>query len=118
MTFENNIKWYMHKNLTKKQHINIFLPSIANLKCTPSDRQMYPQGYMYPRLGTPVLLRRVILRRARFGTATPGLNKSKGYAWQLLAHPQSRRLKISVLFSLLCVVQPRLYNLPTALQSL
>jgi len=29
------------------------LPSIANLKCTPSDRQMYPQGYMYPRFGTP-----------------------------------------------------------------
>jgi len=25
---------------------------MANLKCTPSDRQMYPQGYMYPRLGT------------------------------------------------------------------
>ena len=21
-------------------------------KCTPSDRQMYPRGYMYPRLGT------------------------------------------------------------------
>jgi len=36
-----------------KQHVNIFLPSIANLKCTPSDRQMYPQGYIYPRLGTP-----------------------------------------------------------------
>jgi len=26
--------------------------SIVNLKFTPSDRQMYPQGYMYPRLGT------------------------------------------------------------------
>jgi len=25
------------------------------LKCIPSDRQMYPQGYMYPRLGTPSL---------------------------------------------------------------
>jgi len=29
--------------------INIFFSSIANLKCTPSDRQMYP------RLGTPLL---------------------------------------------------------------
>ena len=38
-----------------KQHVNIFLPSIANLKRTPSDRQMYAQGYMYPRLGTPEL---------------------------------------------------------------
>jgi len=25
---------------------------IAYLKFTPSDRQMYPWGYMYPRLGT------------------------------------------------------------------
>jgi len=33
----------------------IFLPSIASLKCTHSDRQMCPQGYMYPRLGTPDL---------------------------------------------------------------
>jgi len=39
-----------------KQHVNIFLPSTANLKCTPSDRQMYPQGYMYPRLGNPGLV--------------------------------------------------------------
>ena len=31
------------------------LSSIANLKCTPSPRQMYPWGYMYPRLGTSVL---------------------------------------------------------------
>ena len=38
-----------------KQHVNIFLPSIAYLKCTPSDRQMYTQGYMYPRLGTPAV---------------------------------------------------------------
>ena len=38
-----------------KQHLNIFLPSIANHKCTPTDRQMYPQGYMYPRLGTPAV---------------------------------------------------------------
>jgi len=30
-------------------YVNIFLSSIANLKCTPSNRQMYP------RLGTPVL---------------------------------------------------------------
>ena len=27
-------------------------PSIANLQNTPSDRQMYPPGYLYPRLGT------------------------------------------------------------------
>jgi len=32
--------------------VNIFFSSIANLKCIPSDRQMYPWGYMYPRLGT------------------------------------------------------------------
>jgi len=32
-----------------------FFPSVANLKCTPSDRQMYPYGYMYPSLGTHVL---------------------------------------------------------------
>jgi len=38
----------MHKNLTIKQHVNIFLPSIANLKCTPSDRQMYPRGTCTP----------------------------------------------------------------------
>ena len=36
--------------------MNIFFPSgIDNLKCTPSDRQMYPEGYMYPSLGTPGL---------------------------------------------------------------
>ena len=34
----------------------IFFPSIANLKCTPSDRQKHSyQGYMYPILGTPSL---------------------------------------------------------------
>jgi len=38
-----------------KQYVSIFLPSIANLKCTSSDRQMYPHGYMCPRLGTPEL---------------------------------------------------------------
>jgi len=38
-----------------KQHVNIFLLSVANLKCTPLHRQMYTQGYMYPRLGTPGL---------------------------------------------------------------
>jgi len=32
---------------------HIFL-SIAKLNCTPSDRQMYPYGYMYPSLGIPV----------------------------------------------------------------
>jgi len=30
----------------------IFFTSIAIFECTPSDRQMYPQGYMYPSLGT------------------------------------------------------------------
>jgi len=39
----------------KKWYVNIFFSSIASLKCTPSDRQMYPWGYMYPSLGTPVL---------------------------------------------------------------
>jgi len=29
--------------------------STDNLKCTPTDRQMYPWAYMYPRLGTPDL---------------------------------------------------------------
>jgi len=33
--------------------VNIFCSSIANLKCTPPDWEMYPWGYMYPRLGTP-----------------------------------------------------------------
>jgi len=45
----------MHKNFRNKWRINIFIPSIANLECTPSDKQMYPQGYMHPRLGTPDL---------------------------------------------------------------
>ena len=32
-------------------------PSIAYLKCTPSNRQMYTQGYMYMGyMGTPVLV--------------------------------------------------------------
>ena len=38
-----------------KSYANIFCSSIDNLKCTPSDRQMYPWRYMYPRLGTPDL---------------------------------------------------------------
>jgi len=29
-------------------------------KCTPPDRQMYPWGYMYPRLGTPDLLQTTV----------------------------------------------------------
>ena len=45
----------MCKYLEKKLYANIFCSSVDNLKCTPSDRQMYPWGYMYPRLGTPVL---------------------------------------------------------------
>jgi len=35
--------------------VNIYFSSIANLKCTPSDRQMYPLEYMYPRLRTSAL---------------------------------------------------------------
>jgi len=31
----------------------MFFSFIANLKCTPANWQMYPWGYMYPRLGTP-----------------------------------------------------------------
>jgi len=38
-----------------KLYANIFCSSTDNLKCTPSDRRMYPWGYMYPRLGTSVL---------------------------------------------------------------
>jgi len=52
-----NIEWLLKIilsdiciNIENKQHVNIFLSSIPNLKCTPSDRQMYP------RLGTPVLV--------------------------------------------------------------
>jgi len=33
-----------------------FFSSIASLKCIPSVRQIYPKGYMYLSLGTPVLL--------------------------------------------------------------
>ena len=35
--------------------MNKFFSSSASLKCTPSDRQMYPWGQMYPWLGTPAL---------------------------------------------------------------
>jgi len=42
-----------------KLYANIFCSSIDYLKCTPSDRQMYPWGYMYPRLGTPGLNLRI-----------------------------------------------------------
>jgi len=41
MIFENNIHWYMYKYM-EINNIQIFYPSIANLKCTHSDRQMYP----------------------------------------------------------------------------
>jgi len=44
----------MHKYL-EINNIQIYF-SIANLKCTPSDKEMYPWGYMYPRLGTPGLV--------------------------------------------------------------
>jgi len=42
-------------NIWKKLYVNIFCSSIANLNCTSTDRQMYPWGCMYPRLGTPGL---------------------------------------------------------------
>jgi len=32
--------------------VNIFFSSVANRKCTSSDRQTYPWGCTYPRLGT------------------------------------------------------------------
>ena len=35
--------------------MNIYFSSSVSFKCTPLDRQMYPWGYMYPRLGTPEL---------------------------------------------------------------
>jgi len=54
MIFENNIRWYMYKYL-EINNINMLFSSIANLKCAPSDREMYPYGYMYPRSGTPDL---------------------------------------------------------------
>ena len=41
MLFEHNIHRYVYKYL-EINNIQIFLPSIANLKCTPSDGQMYP----------------------------------------------------------------------------
>jgi len=49
MVSENNIHWYMWI-FGNKLYINIFFSSIV--KCNPSDRQMYPWGYMRPRLGT------------------------------------------------------------------
>ena len=41
-------------NIWKQILCKYIFSSIANLKYTPSDRQRYPWGYMYPRLGTPV----------------------------------------------------------------
>ena len=38
------------------RYVNIYISSIANLKSTPTDRQMYHQGSMYPRLGTSILV--------------------------------------------------------------
>ena len=38
-----------------KYYINIFFSFTANLKHTPSERQMYLQGCMYPRLTTYAL---------------------------------------------------------------
>jgi len=50
--------------------MSFFFSCIANLKCTPSDRQMYPLVYMYPRLGTFVLERQeVYMSQATFFVA-------------------------------------------------
>jgi len=38
-----------------KYYVNIFFCSIADLKGTPSDRQMYLWGYIYPILGTSAM---------------------------------------------------------------
>jgi len=47
---------------------NIFCSSIDDLECTPTDRQIYPWGYMYARLGNLVLnhCRRVLGCKFRF----------------------------------------------------
>jgi len=45
MIFENSIHWHVYK------YLEIFLPFIANLKCTPSD------GWMRPSLGTSILIK-------------------------------------------------------------
>jgi len=58
-----NIHWIFNKTfrfLELVQRKTPFLCLNVNLlrlcsKCTPWDRKMYPQGHMYPRLGTPVL---------------------------------------------------------------
>jgi len=50
MIFENNFHWYIY--IWKQILCKHIFSSIAHLKCTPSDRQTYPWGYMYPRLGT------------------------------------------------------------------
>jgi len=45
------------KIFRNKYNVSIFFSYIANLKCTPSDRQIYPWEYMHPRLGTSVIER-------------------------------------------------------------
>ena len=40
-----------------KYNVTIFFSYIANLKCTPSDRQICPWEYMYPGLGTSIIER-------------------------------------------------------------
>ena len=45
---------YIFRN---KYNVTIFFSYIANLKSTPSDRQIYPWEYMHPRLGTSVIER-------------------------------------------------------------
>jgi len=42
MIFENAIHRYIHKYLEKKIIYIFFFQSVANHKCTPSDRQVYP----------------------------------------------------------------------------
>ena len=44
----------MHcRRSTEISGMYIWFSSIANVKCTPLNRRMYPWGYMYPRLRTP-----------------------------------------------------------------
>jgi len=64
----------------KYSEIDIFkyLSSIVNLTCTPSDRQMHPQEYMYPRLGTSAPAQ----NRVAFGVPN-------NLVWQSTAHERT-----------------------------
>jgi len=53
------------------KNIIIYFPSISNHKCTPSERQMHPQGYMYTRLGTPALTRPCFIPISKYSRNWP-----------------------------------------------